>query len=151
GAAGGVPRRGPSRDRRSAAPRPRGGSGRGEPRQLDAALADLEDLDFVRLVALSPHPTYAFKHPLMADVAYGSQLGERRAQLHAVVAAALEKLHADRLGEHALLIAHHWEASGRRFEASRWKRRAALKVANIKIGQHGRRPRSGAAGSGSAS
>src|SRR5262245_46979465 len=117
-------------------------SGIGEPRQLDAALADLEDLDFVRLVALSPNPTYAFKHPLMADVAYGSQLGERRTHLHAVVAAALEKLHADRLGEHALLIAHHWEASGRRFEASRWKRRAALKVANIKIGQHGRRPRS---------
>jgi hypothetical protein len=29
-----------------------------------------------------------------------------------------------------------------RFEASRWKRRAALKVANIKIGQRGRRPRS---------
>lgn len=46
------------------------------------------------------------------------------------------------LGEHASLIAHHWEASGMRFEASLWKRRAALKVANIKIGQRGRRPRS---------
>ena len=64
------------------------------------------------------------------------------AQLHAAVAAALEKLHADRLGEHASLIAHRWEASGMRFEASRWKRRAVLKVANIKIGQRGRRPRS---------
>ena len=117
-------------------------SGIAGPRELDAALADLEDLDFVRLVGFSPHPEYAFKHPLMADVAYRSQLGERRAQLHAAVAAALEKLHAARLGEHASLIAHHWEASGKRFEASRWKRRAALKVANIKIGQHGRRPRS---------
>jgi class 3 adenylate cyclase len=116
-------------------------SGVAGPRELDAALADLEDLDFVRLVALSPHPAYAFKHPLMADVAYRSQLGERRTQLHAAVAAALEKLHADRLGEYASLIAHHWEASGMRFEASRWKRRAALNVANIKIGQHRRRPR----------
>src|SRR5262252_1509113 len=117
-------------------------SGVAAPRELDAALADLEDLDFIRLVGFSPHPEYAFKHPLMADVAYRSQLGERRAQLHAAVATALEKLRADRLGEYASLIAHHWEASGMRFEASRWKRRAALKVANIKIGQHGRRPRS---------
>jgi class 3 adenylate cyclase len=117
-------------------------SGVTEARELDAALADLEDLDFVRLVAVSPHPVYTFKHPLMADVAYRSQLGERRAQLHAAVAAALEKLHVDRLGEHAALIAHHWEASGMRFEASRWKRRAALNVANIKVRQHRRRPRS---------
>jgi adenylate cyclase len=117
-------------------------SGIAGPRELDAALADLEDLDFVRLVGFLPHPEYAFKHPLMADVAYRSQLGERRAQLHAAVATALEKLHADRLGEYASLIAHHWEASGMRFEASRWKRRAALNVASIKIGQHRRRPRS---------
>ena len=117
-------------------------SGGAAPRELDAALADLEDLDFIRPAGFSPHPEYAFKHPLMADVAYRSQLGERRGELHAAVAAALEKLHADRLGEYASLIAHHWEASGRRFEAARWKRRAALNVANIKIGQHRRRPRS---------
>src|SRR5262249_22921696 len=92
-------------------------SGVAAPRELDAALADLEDLDFIRLVGLSPHPEYAFKHPLMADVAYRSQLGERRAQLHAAVATALEKLRADRLGEYASLIAHHWEASGMRVEA----------------------------------
>ncbi len=79
---------------------------------------------------------------LTADVAYRSRLGERRAQLHAAVAAALEKLHVDRLGEHASLIAHHWEASGRRFEAGRWTRRAAPNVANIKIGPHRRRRRS---------
>ena len=96
----------------------RDASGVAGSRELDAALADLEDLDFVRLVAVSPHPVYAFKHPLMADVAYRSQLRERRAQLHAAVAAALAKLHADRLGEYASLIAHHWEASGMRFSLS---------------------------------
>ena len=83
----------------------------------------------------------AFKHPLMRDVAYRSQLAERRARLHAAVATALEKLRADRLGEHASLIAHHWEASGVRLEAARWKRRAALKVANIKVIGQGRRQR----------
>jgi len=114
-------------------------SGVVDDRDLDAALAVLQEEEFLRLVTLSPHPEYAFKHPLMGDVAYRSQLAERRARLHAAVATALETLRADRLGEYASLIAHHWEASGMRFEAARWKRRAALNVANIKVSR--RRPR----------
>jgi adenylate cyclase len=110
-------------------------------RDLGAALGALQDGEFVRLVAASPRPEYAFKHPLMRDVAYRSQLAERRARLHVAVATALEKLRADRLGEHASLIAHHWEASGVRLEAARWKRRAALKVANIRVKGQGRRQR----------
>jgi adenylate cyclase len=107
---------------------------------LDAALGTLQEEEFLRLVTFSPLPEYEFKHPLMRDVAYRAQLGERRARLHAAVATALEQLRADRLGEHASLIAHHWEASGMRFEAARWTRRAALKVANIKVKRRGRRP-----------
>src|SRR5437867_1162491 len=114
-------------------------SGVVDDRDLDAALSMLQEQDFLRLVTLAPHPEYAFKHPLMGDVAYHSQLGERRARLHAAVATALETLRADRLGEYASLIAHHWEASGMRFEAARWKRRAALNVANIKVSQRRRR------------
>jgi class 3 adenylate cyclase len=108
-------------------------------RDLGAALDALQAGELLRLVALSSRQEYAFKHPLLRDVAYRSQLSERRARLHAAVAAALEKLRADRLGEYASLIAHHWEASGMRFEAARWKRRAALKVANIKVKGRGRR------------
>jgi len=116
-------------------------SGLGDRHDLDAALGTLQDEEFFRLVTLSPRPEYAFKHPLVREVAYSSQLGERRARVHAAVATALEKLRSDRLGEYASLIAHHWEASGMRFEAARWKRRAALKVANIKVGIRGLRPR----------
>ena len=67
----------------------------------------------------TPYPVaqYAFKHPLTLEVAYQSQLGDRRARVHASVAQALERLRADRLGEFASLIAHHWEVSGSRFEA----------------------------------
>ena len=108
-------------------------SGLVDEHDLDAALRALQEEEFLRLVTLSPQPEYTFKHPLMGDVAYRSQLGERRARLHAAVATALEKLKADRLGEYASLIAHHWEASGMRFEAARWKRRAALRVASIKV------------------
>src|SRR5438445_560236 len=116
-------------------------SGLGEGHDLDAVLGVLQDEEFFRLVTLSPKPEYAFKHPLVCEVAYLSQLGERRAQVHAAVATALEKLRSGRLGEYASLIAHHWEASGMRFEAARWKRRAALRVANIKVGIRGVRRR----------
>ena len=111
-----------------------------DPRDLGAALDELQDGELVRLLTPAPTAEYAFKHPLMRDVAYGSQLSERRARLHGAVARALERLRADRLGEHAALIAHHWETSGMRFEAARWKRRADLRVANIKLGGRARRP-----------
>jgi class 3 adenylate cyclase len=114
-------------------------SGLGE-RDLQGALGQLQDGEFLRMVAAAPRPEYAFKHPLMREVAYRSQLQEPRARLHAAVATALEALRADRLGEAAAFIAHHWEASGRRFEAARWRRRAALKVASIKVSGRGRRP-----------
>jgi predicted ATPase len=109
-------------------------------RDLGTALDGLQEGEFVRLITPSRRPEYAFKHPLLRDVAYRSQLNERRARMHAAAATALESLHADRLGEYASLIAHHWEASGQRFEAARWKRRAALKVANIKVRSRYRRP-----------
>jgi len=109
-------------------------------RKLAAALSALQSAELLRVVSSSPRTEYAFKHPMMREVAYRSQLDERKARLHATVATALERLHADRLGEHAGLIAHHWEASGMRSEAARWRRRAALKVASIKIGGRGRRP-----------
>src|SRR5437660_3525703 len=116
-------------------------SGLGDGQDFDAALGVLQDEEFFRLVTLFPMPEYTFKHPLVGEVAFRSQPGERRPPVHAAVATALEKPRTDRLGEYASLIAHHWEASGMRFEAARWKRRAALRVANIKVGVRGVRRR----------
>jgi class 3 adenylate cyclase len=82
---------------------------------------------------------YAFEHPLTHEVAYQSQLGEARARLHAAVASALEELCADRLGSQAERIAAHWEAAGRRGQALRWRRRAALRVTSIQLGHRGTR------------
>ena len=76
---------------------------------------------------------YAFRQPRTPEVAYHSQLQARRALLHAETARALQELHADRLGEHASLIAHHWQASGARHEAARWRHRAALRVSSIQL------------------
>jgi len=105
---------------------------------LGAALAALQEAEFVHEVQPYPRAEYAFRHPLTQEVAYHSQLGERRGRLHATVAAALEKLRADRLGEHAGLIAHHWDAAGMRYEAARWRRRAALRVSSIQVKGRGR-------------
>ena len=76
---------------------------------------------------------FEFKSPFLQEVAYGQQLGERRARTHVAVAQALEELYADRLGEQAALIAHHWQAAGRRRIARRWRHRAALGVSHIQI------------------
>jgi class 3 adenylate cyclase/tetratricopeptide (TPR) repeat protein len=55
---------------------------------------------------------YAFRHPLTREVAYSSQLSERRARTHRAVADAIERTYADRLDERAALLAHHCEAAG---------------------------------------
>lgn len=96
--------------------------------EVDASLARLEHWEFIHGEA---EGEYGFRHPLTQEVAYGSQLLERRIGLHAAVARALEEVLADRLGESAALIAHHWEHAGRRAEAARWRRLAALRVTRI--------------------
>jgi class 3 adenylate cyclase len=75
----------------------------------------------------------AFRHPLIQQVAYQGQIAERRQKTHAAVAEALEEIHADRLGEQASLIAHHWDAAGEPGRARIWRRRAALRVSRIQV------------------
>ncbi|MGH7289282.1 MAG: ATP-binding protein, partial [Myxococcota bacterium] len=54
--------------------------------ELPAALAALVRGEFLFEKALYPTAEYAFKHPLTQEVAYRSQLAERRARTHAAVA-----------------------------------------------------------------
>ncbi|HVO28000.1 MAG TPA: AAA family ATPase, partial [Candidatus Margulisiibacteriota bacterium] len=98
--------------------------------ELSAALRALTEAEFLYEQSLYPVAEYAFKHPLTQEVAYGSQLAERRRRTHAAVAVALEDAEASKLDEHAALIAHHWEAAGEDLIAARWHLRAALWAAN---------------------
>ena len=107
-------------------------------RTLAVAIAALEGGDLIHEMPGAHPARYAFRHPLTQEVAYHAQLADRRARLHGAVAAALVRLCADRLGEHAELIAHHWTAAGMRYEATRWRRRAALRVSSIKLAGQGR-------------
>ena len=46
---------------------------------------------------------YAFRHPLTQEVAYRSQLSDRRRHVHREVALAIEQLYPERLDELAAL------------------------------------------------
>jgi len=92
---------------------------------LEPALRALIAAEFIYEQELYPEAIYAFKHPLTQEVAYRSQLGERRALVHRRVAEALADLHPDKLDERSALLAQHWEAAGEPLEAARWSARAA--------------------------
>jgi len=92
---------------------------------LAAALRTLIGAEFLYQEALYPEAEYAFKHPLTQEVAYSSQLAERRTRVHAAVARTIEALDAQKLDERAALLAYHWERAGDPREAAKWHRRAA--------------------------
>src|SRR5437667_176940 len=92
---------------------------------LTPALRALVAAEFLYASALFPETEYTFTHPLTQEVAYGSQLAERRARVHAAIGAAMEQHDTERLDEHAALLAHHWEGAGDALRAARWHRRAA--------------------------
>ena len=92
---------------------------------LAEALDRLKTGDLIFERALYPVAEYAFKHPLSHEVAYDSQLSDRKATTHARVARAIEEREAGRLDEKAALIAHHWEHANDADQASIWHLRAA--------------------------
>jgi class 3 adenylate cyclase/tetratricopeptide (TPR) repeat protein len=93
--------------------------------ELERALRELASAEFVFETALYPEREYAFKHPLTREVAYGSQLKQRRARLHAAAARALEARESEEPGDRAALLAHHYERAGEALPAAHWHRRAA--------------------------
>jgi len=89
--------------------------------ELDGALRLLCDLDFLFERALYPVAEYAFKHPLTHEVAYGSQLQERRRAVHAALARVLEEA-----AEAPALLAYHWDEAGEIEPAVHWHHAAAV-------------------------
>ena len=76
-------------------------------RDLHEALAELKRAEFLYEQALYPVAEYAFKHPLTQEVAYRSQLAERRRRIHAIVASAIERAEPEKVEQRAALLAHH--------------------------------------------
>jgi class 3 adenylate cyclase/tetratricopeptide (TPR) repeat protein len=93
--------------------------------QLSLAVGELIGGGFLYEAELYPERILAFRHPLTREVAYGTQLADRRSATHAAAARALIELEPDRMDELAALVSHHFEAGGETLEAARWAARAA--------------------------
>jgi hypothetical protein len=92
--------------------------------ELAASLRALVQAELLLETALYPELEYAFKHPLTCEVAYGSQLRERRSRAHLALARALVERHGEHGDEQAALVADHLEQGGAAHEAAHWHARA---------------------------
>jgi tetratricopeptide (TPR) repeat protein len=92
--------------------------------------ASLERLSTAELLGPVESPgEHAFRHPLAQEVAYRTQLLDRRRGTHAAIARALLTIHSSEVATHAALLAHHFDEAGEHLEAARWHEQAGRRVA----------------------
>jgi len=92
--------------------------------------ASLERLSTAELLGPAETPgEHVFRHPLAQEVAYRTQLLDRRRGTHAAIARALLTIHGPAAATHAALLAHHFDEAGERLEAARWHEQAGRRVA----------------------
>lgn len=75
---------------------------------LELALAGLVRRDLLERNATGGEAGFAFKHALAQETVYESILQSTRRRLHAEVAAAVERLFADRLADYYGMLAYHF-------------------------------------------
>lgn len=111
--------------------------------QLQASLRQLNDAGLLFCRGDPPHSSYLFKHALVQDAAYGTLLRGRRQELHARVAAVLERNFADRVERQPELLAHHLTAAGITERAvDEWLKAgklAAVRLAHLEAIRHFKR------------
>ena len=79
--------------------------------------------------------SFAFRHPLIQEVAYAMQLRAKRISLHAAVARAMEDQEWGKRDEFAGLVAHHYEAAGNMVAAAMHLQRSARWVGRTNSGR----------------
>ena len=109
------------------------------PDPLEGALASLAAADLITSSG-SPPPTYAFRHALIRDIAYGSLLRPRRQELHGRIAQALRLSDPEACEAQPELLAYHLTEAGRLDEAvDQWLKagqRASAMSANHEAVDH---------------
>ena len=107
---------------------------------LDGALRQLVDAELVHKRGRSPAATYAFKHALVQEAAYGTILLSRRQQLHARCAEVLQVTFPGLAEREPEVLAHHYNEAGLAEPAVElWLtagRRAAERSANLEAIGH---------------
>jgi class 3 adenylate cyclase/tetratricopeptide (TPR) repeat protein len=104
-------------------------------REIETILEALCGAELLQRQAAPDGRWYAFRHPLIQEVAYAAQLKARRSILHASVADAMQHFYEDRLDEFAGLFAYHYEAAGQLLEAANYSARAAMWVGSTHSAQ----------------
>lgn len=102
---------------------------------LNEVLARLCSAELLQQQTFGQNRLYAFRHPLIQEVVYASQLKTRRRTLHAFVAKATEEFHKDRVDEISGLLAYHYEAAGQSINAANAATRAAMWIGNSNTAQ----------------
>ena len=92
---------------------------------IDAVLDEPLGAELIDQVRFTPSAEFAFRHPLIRQVAYESQLKSDRAEWHRRVASAIEARDPAAAEENAVLIAERLEAAGDLHAAYGWNMRAA--------------------------
>jgi tetratricopeptide (TPR) repeat protein len=101
----------------------------GEP--LETSLVDLETQRFIEPRERMPDPSYAFRHALVQEVIYGTQLMSQRRTAHAIVGAAIEELYAERSDEFTDALAFHYDRSDNDEKALVWLVRAGDRAKSL--------------------
>jgi class 3 adenylate cyclase len=92
--------------------------------EIDPVVDELINAELIDQMRYTPDAEYAFRHPLIRAVAYESQLKSDRAQLHRLLAAAIESDSPQSADQNAALIAEHLQAAGDHHAAYAWHMRA---------------------------
>ncbi|HSV37004.1 MAG TPA: adenylate/guanylate cyclase domain-containing protein [Ramlibacter sp.] len=103
--------------------------------QIERALDALCHAELIQPQPAVGGRRFSFRHPLIQEVAYESQLKAKRAAIHASVANAMEHYYTDQLDEYAALISHHYEAAGDALSAAEYSARAAHWLGGTDSGQ----------------
>lgn len=74
---------------------------------------------------------YEFRHDQIRDVVYGSIAGDRRQQLHGILAQWLERSEASTTGAEFAVLARHFEAAGNKEKAVEYAEMAASKALQV--------------------
>jgi class 3 adenylate cyclase/tetratricopeptide (TPR) repeat protein len=85
--------------------------------EVQCHLDTLTHAELIHETRFFPELEYIFKHAVTRDVAYQSLLAQRRKQLHGAIGRGIEDLYADRLEEHAPILAYHYARSERQDKA----------------------------------
>jgi hypothetical protein len=88
--------------------------------QVQSNLDVLTNTELIHETRFYPELEYIFKHAVTQDVAYQSLLTQRRKELHAAIATALEEFYADRLADQAPILAYHYLRSDQQDKAVKY-------------------------------